>query len=119
MILANRHKTGGLWWGVAERESNGRFVKGHKRVPGSGRRIGQTSHLTAVIKTAVLETFDKLGREEWLLKLAKERPEVFTRLLEKVLPSELKLDPESALPLVIVRDYTTGVANGQDPEKED
>lgn len=101
------------------RGPDGRFTKGHPKPPGSGRKPGQANEITTVIKSAVLETFDEMGRKRYLTALALFRPELYVKLLEKVLPQELKMDPESALPLLIIRDYTTGVANGVENDPSD
>lgn len=94
------------------------FKPGDPKPPGSGRVKGQPNKMTAVIKDSVMAAFDKVGREKYLVKLAKGTPrdrQAFCALLAKCLPAELKLDPEGVQLVVSVRDYA-GVNNGNGKE---
>ena len=73
-----------------------------------GRRRGTPNKNTTALKEAILYAFKAAGGRKYLSKLAKSDPKTFCRLLEKLLPAELKLDPEGATPVLIVRDYTGG-----------
>ena len=76
-----------------------------------GRKAGTPNKLNAQVKEAIIEAFTdpKVGGKKYLIGLALGYPTdrtAFVSLLGKLLPSELKLDPESQLNLVVLKDYT-------------
>lgn len=81
-----------------------------------GRKAGTPNKLTAEVKEAILAAFRHVGGKDFLIKMAqgteKDRA-AFCRMVEKIVPGELKLDPESQLNLVVLRDYT-GEHNGSE-----
>ena len=60
--------------------------------PGSGRKKGSPNKMTADIKAAILEAFQKAGGANYLLTVAKTNPQVFCALIGKVLPMTLQGD---------------------------
>lgn len=83
------------------------FEPGHQKL--GGRRKGTPNRVSGPIKDAILEAFHSVGGVEYLVGLAKGKATdraTFCRMVEKLVPAELKLDPESALNLVVIRDYT-------------
>ncbi len=74
-----------------------------------GRTKGTPNKVGGPIKQAIAEAFAAVGGVEYLEGLAKgTTPDraMFCTLVGKLVPAELKLDPESQLNLVILRDYT-------------
>ncbi len=55
-----------------------------------GRPKGGTNIMTREIKDAIFNTFDVLGREEYLAEVAVEQPAIFCGLLAKLLPSKVQ-----------------------------
>lgn len=83
------------------------FAKGRKKT--GGRKVGVANKLGSPIKDAIASAFHKVGGEAYLIKLSKGTTQdraMFCRLVEKLVPAELKIDPESQLNLVVLRDYT-------------
>lgn len=70
------------------------FKKGSKKPPNSGRKKGQANSMTLAVKTAILNAFEKVGGEDYLVVVAQEDPKTFCTLLGKVLPAELKAEFE-------------------------
>ncbi len=80
-----------------------------------GRPKGSPNKTTVELKTALMEAFrhSRGGAGiEFFLRMKEEKPEIYTRMLEKVLPSELKIDPASAGLILEIRDYTGGKSGG-------
>lgn len=65
--------------------------------PGPGWPKGKQNKVTVELKNAIMNAFDKVGGEDYLVKLANERPELFVPLLAKVLPAELKVKEDGSL----------------------
>lgn len=65
--------------------------KGGKR-EGAGRKPGVQNQITAEVKEAVYNTFTKLGKEKYLMTVAKEKPDIFFRLLGKLVPNAVDAD---------------------------
>ena len=83
------------------------FEPGHKKT--GGRQKGTPNKTGGPIKQAIADAFAAVGGVEYLIGLAKgPTPDraLFCTLVGKLVPAELKLDPESQLNLVILRDYT-------------
>ena len=74
---------------------------GGKRL-GSGRKPGTPNKLTANIKAAILEAFERLGGVEYLVQVGHDDPRTFLGLVGKVLPTKLEA-PEGGLQLTIGR----------------
>lgn len=74
-----------------------------------GRTKGTPNKVSGPVKDAILQAFHSVGGVEYLSQLAKGNATdraTFCRMVEKLVPAELKLDPESQLNLVVLRDYT-------------
>src|SRR5690349_22117647 len=72
--------------------SNGRFVKGHKKLSGAGRKAGQQNRMTVSMKAAFIEAFDQRGGVQGLLKWANSSPEAtteFYKICSKMIPAEI------------------------------
>jgi hypothetical protein len=65
------------------------FKKGDVRPAGSGRKKGQVNRHTAALKDCILAAFEEAGGKDYLLKVARTKPEVFCGLLSKILPLTL------------------------------
>ncbi len=59
------------------------------RRPGSGWKPGSPNKITADVKNAIVEAFDKAGGVAYLVEVAKTNPQVFCSLLGKVLPLQV------------------------------
>jgi hypothetical protein len=55
-----------------------------------GRKKGTPNKVTADMRKAVVEAFDKAGGVEYLVKLSVEDPRSFASLVGKVIPAEVK-----------------------------
>lgn len=58
-----------------------------KRV-GGGSRKGVPNRTSAVIRSAIVETFERVGGIQYLEQVARAEPKVFCTLLAKVLPRQ-------------------------------
>ena len=74
--------------GKINREIDGRFKNGGAR-PGAGRPKGSQNKLPLALKEMILGALEKLGGEEYLMKLAIENSSAYASLLAKVLPTTL------------------------------
>lgn len=78
------------------------FQKGHAHIPGSGRKKGQQSKHTRLLKEATLmaaelEGSDRKGRDGlvgYLRWLSRAEPNAYVRLLEKILPMQVNVKTE-------------------------
>lgn len=79
-----------------------------------GRPKGAPNRMTREMREVVREAFEKAGGVEYLERLARDRPEVFVRLLSKLIPQahQLELDVASVIKVV---DLTGGDAR---PERQ-
>ena len=101
---------------MGKRDDGGRFISSGNP---AGRPRGAVNKVTAGVKRAMYEAFEKVGGQEYLVKIAQEQPAVFCRMLGKLIPGELKIDPEGPQVTLHVRDYTglslKDVADGKEP----
>ena len=87
-----------------------------------GRQPGTPNKLTSMVKEAIIGAFDEVGGQDFLVGLARgdvKQVAIFCRMVEKIVPGELKIDPDSQLNLVILRDYTGEHGDGTSPEEND
>ena len=78
-----------------------------KREKSGGRKKGTPNKTTAVLKSAIMESFDKVGGVEYLVQVAQEDPKSFLSLLGKLVPSEIKAELSTTDKVVVtVRDFT-------------
>ncbi len=105
---------------MSERGPDGRFTPGASGNP-AGRPRGTLNKLTAEVRQAILNAFEKVGGQEYLVKIAQEQPAVFCRMLVKLIPSEVKIDPEGPQVTLHLRDYTglsaKDIADGAQPRE--
>lgn len=81
-----------------------------KQGSGPGRPKGASNKITRDIKEAVARAFEKVGAEDYLVKVAREDPKTFCSLLGRVIPLQISGDSESPLTIQIV----TGVPRATD-----
>ena len=67
---------------------------------GKGRPEGAKNKVTAAVKEAITNAFEKVGGEDYLVTVAREDPRTFCTLLGKVLP--LQVSGEDGEPLQII-----------------
>lgn len=82
------------------------FEEGRKKT--GGRKKGTPNKATAMLKESILASFDKMGREEYLVRMAEEQPRAYLNLLGKVLPSEIKADVDVSGRVTLIRRDLTG-----------
>lgn len=79
------------------RDSRGLFLPG-PATAGPGRPKGSKNTTTMTLKHALMESFWQTGGISWLVSLSKENPELYTRLLMRVLPqSQADSDGDTGL----------------------
>ncbi len=71
-----------------------------------GRKAGTPNRLTSQVKEAIIAAFHAVGGAAYLERVAHTDHKTFCALVGKIVPGELKIDPESQLNLVVLRDYT-------------
>lgn len=79
-----------------------------KREKTGGRKAGTPNKLTRELKDAILNAFEKVGGEDYLVKVAKKNPAVFCQLLGKVLPIQLTGKDGKELPRGFVVEVVGG-----------
>ncbi len=67
---------------------------------GPGRPKGVPNKITKDIRGAIREAFDKAGGVDYLVSVAKSKPEVFCGLIGKVLPTDIKAELSGALTVI-------------------
>jgi len=56
-----------------------------------GRAKGTPNKITADLRACIEQAFFKAGGRDYLVRVAKRRPDVFLALVGKILPSEVKM----------------------------
>ena len=82
---------------VRETEAGPAFIKGGVKPPGSGRKKGQTNKHSRILKEIAFTAMEmvgsnnrgKDGAEGYMAHLAWKHPEIFGKLLEKIIPYSL------------------------------
>ena len=88
---------------MAERDEDGRFLPGHKKL--GGRKKGSTSLKNTILQA--MENAHARGKLGYLEKLARDDPKTFATLAAKVLPTEIAAELTTVAEKVVeVRDYT-------------
>lgn len=72
------------------------FKKGQPRPKGAGRKKGQANRMTVAVKEAIMNAFEEVGGEKYLVNVAHNDPKTFCTLLGKILPAEIKAEMELA-----------------------
>ncbi len=62
-----------------------------------GRKRGTPNKTTVAVKDAILQAFDSVGGEQYLVQVAENDPKTFCTLLARVLPSEIAVNVTSDL----------------------
>jgi hypothetical protein len=70
------------------------MAKGKKT---GGRKKGVPNKITADIRAAVVEAFDRAGGVDYLVKLASIDPRTFCGLVGKVIPLQVAGDPNNPI----------------------
>ncbi len=83
------------------RNTQGHFLPG-PATAGPGRPKGSRNATTLTLKDALMESFWQAGGIAWLVKLSAENPELYTRLLMRVLPQEPPEGAESGQTITII-----------------
>jgi len=96
-----------------QHQVNGQFKKGRSKT--GGRPPGSPNHVTQAVKDAVYAAFEEAGGIEYLVEVSRLEPKTFVSLLSKLIPSELRVETDDGLPLVIVKDYTQGMPKKKKP----
>lgn len=60
-----------------------------KGVKTGGRKKGTPNKVNAAVKEAILNAFNEVGGESYLVRVAEDDPKTFCTLLGKVLPMEI------------------------------
>jgi hypothetical protein len=55
-----------------------------------GRKKGVPNKITATIKQAMLDSFEKVGGVKWLANLAMNEPRSYAVLLAKIIPTQVE-----------------------------
>ena len=79
------------------------YAKGQSGNP-AGRRPGTPNRITAVVREAVLAAFDEVGGKDYLVQIARNEPKVFCALLARLVPTQVRAELETTLPVVVLRD---------------
>lgn len=77
-----------------------------KRYPpamGSGRIKGSQNVITKTLKTAIMESFDRVGGVEWLVKLAQDDPKTYAQLIGRVIPLQVKAEVDHTVSGIVFK----------------
>jgi hypothetical protein len=77
------------------------FVKGQKKIEGSGLKKGQSLNKTVALTEMIDGALNKLGGMDWLVEQGRENPTAFMSLVGKRLPKDLTIGGNINQPLVI------------------
>lgn len=77
-------------------------IEKHNRKHGSGpgRPKGSRNKITKDIKIAILNAFNEVGGQDYLVKVAQEDPKTFCALIGKIIPHEITGDADNPLSVV-------------------
>ena len=70
---------------------------------GNGRKKGTPNKATKALKDAILNAFEKVGGEDYLVLVANDDPKTFCTLLGKVLPTTLNANVDGELVVSVTR----------------
>lgn len=80
-----------------------------------GRKKGTPNKTTVALKTAIMNAFEEVGGQDYLVRVAKDDPKTFLTLLARVLPQELKADVTNRV--TVKRIDLSGGNNGDEQSK--
>ena len=63
----------------------------------SGRKKGIPNKFTGDLREAIMNAFTKVGGEDYLVKVARQNPQVFCALLARILPLQLQAAKDGGL----------------------
>ena len=66
-----------------------------------GRQKGTPNRVTSAVRDAILAAFQKVGGEDYLVKVAREDPRTFCTLLARILPRDVSIDVPGDQPTTI------------------
>jgi len=89
-----------------------KLKKGRKKT--GGRKKGTPNKVTSSVKEAIMNAFDKVGGEEYLMEVAKNDHRTFCSLLGRVLPKEISANIHSDLDLMTDEELEAELARLQD-----
>ena len=78
------------------------FKKGHKKV--GGRKKGTPNHITTDLKQAIINALDRLGGEEWFIRLGKRDAKSFANLIGRCIPTKLVGPDDGAIKVLHMTD---------------
>lgn len=78
---------------------------GKKKPPraGMGRPKGAVNKVTKTLREAIESSFEKVGGDDYLVKMAREQPAAYMTLLGKVLPAHMNIKAETGKFELIVK----------------
>tara|TARA_R110002072_G_scaffold83875_1_gene190030 strand:- start:1048 stop:1338 length:291 start_codon:yes stop_codon:yes gene_type:complete len=88
-----------------------KLKKGRKKT--GGRKKGTPNKVTTSLKDAIMNAFDVLGGEEYLVEIAKQDHKTFCSLLGRVLPKEISASIETDLFLMTREELEAELASLQ------
>lgn len=86
--------------------------KGRKKT--GGRKKGTPNKVPSSVKEAIMNAFDKVGGDEYLVEVAKLDHKTFCSLLGRVLPKEISTSIHSDLDLMTDEELEAELARLQD-----
>ena len=85
-----------------------KLKKGRKKT--GGRKKGTPNKTTTTVKEAIMNAFDKVGGEDYLVEIAKLDHKTFCSLLGRVLPKEISTSIHSDLDLMTTEELEAELA---------
>ena len=73
-----------------------------QRKKAGGRVKGTPNKTTVALKDAIMNAFEKVGGEDYLVVIAKKDPKTFCTLLARVLPLEIQAKVDGTIAINIV-----------------
>lgn len=73
-----------------------------------GRKAGTPNRMTREVREAILRAFEKVGGEDYLVRVARNDPKTFCTLLGKLVPAEVRAAVEPDRPVVAIRGAGAG-----------
>ena len=86
--------------------------KGRKKT--GGRKKGTPNKVPSSVKKAIMDAFNTVGGEEYLVKVAEQDHKTFCSLLGRVLPKESSINISSDLDLMTTEELEAELARLED-----
>lgn len=87
---------------VKQDPKTGQFLPGVRQ--NNGRPKGKQNKSTVQLKKAIMNAFEKVGGEDYLVVVARKDPKTFCTLLGRVLPAELNAKVEANIGITVADD---------------